>query len=173
MNTSHERRVLAEGRFLRLVEQSGWEWVERVNATGAAVIAALTDDDCLVLVEQFRIPMQCRVIDLPAGLAGDDPGKDGEAMVDAARRELFEETGYEGRDWHFAVSGPASPGLATETYSLFTVRGLTKSGPGGGDARESIEVHVVPLAELDAWLDQKRRSGVIVDPKIYLARWFL
>ena len=110
MNTSNERRVLAEGKYLRLVVQSGWEWVERVNASGAAVIAAVTPDECLVLVEQYRIPMQCRVLDLPAGLAGDDPGTAGEAMLDAARRELFEETGYEGDDWQFAVSGPASAG---------------------------------------------------------------
>jgi ADP-ribose pyrophosphatase len=144
-----------------------------VNASGAAVIAAVTDDDHLILVEQYRIPMQCRVVDLPAGLVGDDPGAAGEAMIDAARRELFEETGYEATDWHFAVAGPASPGLATEVYSLFVVRGAKQTGPGGGDAREKIDVHVVPLANLDDWLDAKRRSGVIVDPKIYLGRYFL
>lgn len=173
MSLNNERRLLAEGKFLRLVAQSGWEWVERVNATGAAVIAAVTEDERLVLVEQYRIPMQCRVLDLPAGLVGDDPRMAGEALIDAARRELFEETGYEGSDWHFAVSGPASPGLTTEVYSLFVVRDVKQTGPGGGDARENIEVHTVPLAELDAWLDAKRQSGVIVDPKIYLGRCFL
>ena len=173
MNLSSERRLLVEGKYLRLVAQSGWEWVERVNATGAAVIAAVTDDEHLVLVEQYRIPMQCRVLDLPAGLVGDDPGRAGEALIDAARRELFEETGYEGSDWHFAMSGPASPGLTTEVFSLFVVRGVKQTGPGGGDARENIEVHVVPLAELDAWLNAKRQSGVIIDPKIYLGKHFL
>lgn len=173
MNNDDERRVLAEGRFLRLVVQSGWEWVERTNSTGAAVIAAVTEDERLVLVEQYRIPMQCRVLDLPAGLAGDDPGSAGEATIDAARRELLEETGYEGAHWHFAVHGPASPGLATEVFSLYIVHGVKKTGPGGGDARESIEVYAIPLAELDAWLDAKRRSGVIIDPKIYLGRYFL
>ena len=173
MNTSDPRRVLAQGKYLRLVAQSGWEWVERTNASGAAVIAAVTDDACLVLVEQYRIPMQCRVLDLPAGLVGDDPGAASEPMIDAARRELYEETGFEGDDWQFAVSGPASPGLATEVYSLFVVRGVKKTGPGGGDARENIEVHVMPLAELDAWLAAKRQNGVMIDPKIYLGRCFL
>ena len=173
MNTNNERRVLAEGKYLRLVAQSGWEWVERVNAAGAAVVAAETEDHCIVLVEQYRIPMHGRVLDLPAGLVGDDPGAAGEAMIDAARRELFEETGYEGADWRLAVSGPASPGLATEVYSLFIVRGVRKIGPGGGDAGENIQVHVVPLDELEAWLDTKRQNGVIVDPKIYLGRYFL
>src|SRR5262249_51913498 len=135
-------------------------------------IAAVTDADELILVEQYRIPMQCRVLDLPAGLAGDDPGTAGEATIDAARRELFEETGYEGADWHFAIHGPASPGLATEVYTLFVVRNVKKTGPGGGDARESIKVHTVPLAKLDEWLDAKQQSGVIVDPKIYLGRYF-
>jgi ADP-ribose pyrophosphatase len=173
MKISDSRRILTEGKYLRLVAQSGWEWVERVNASGAAVIAALTDDERLILVEQYRIPMQCRVVDLPAGLVGDDPGAIGEASIDAARRELFEETGYEGVDWSIAVSGPASPGLATEVYSLFLVRGVKKTGAGGGDARENIEVHAVPLAELDAWLDARRKDGVLVDPKIYLGRYFL
>jgi ADP-ribose pyrophosphatase len=173
MNTDNERRVLAEGKFLRLVAQLGWEWVERTNCTDAAVIAAVTDDQCLVLVEQYRIPLACRVLDLPAGLVGDEPGDAGEATIDAARRELFEETGYESTDWRYVLHGPASPGLTTEAYSLFIVRGARRTGAGGGDARESIEVHTVPLAELDDWLDAKQRGGVVIDPKIYLAMYFL
>ncbi len=165
--------MLAEGKYLRLVAQSGWEWVERVNASGAAVIAAVTGDERLILVEQYRIPMHCRVLDLPAGLVGDEPAAASEAMIDAARRELLEETGYEGTDWHLAVSGPAAPGLATEVFSLFVARGVKKTGPGGGDARENIEVHAVPLAELDARLDAKRQTGVMIDPKIYLGRCFI
>ncbi len=173
MNTNHERRVLREGKYLRLVAQSGWEWVERVNASGAAVIAAMTEDKRLILVEQYRIPVHTRVLDLPAGLVGDDSGAAGEETIDAARRELFEETGYEGEDWQFALSGPASPGLSTEIYSLFLVRDAKKTGPGGGDARENIEVHAVPLDELDGWLDARRQSGVLIDPKIYLGRALL
>jgi ADP-ribose pyrophosphatase len=173
MNTDNERRVLAEGKFLRLVAQSGWEWVERTNANDAAVIAAVTDDQRLILVEQYRIPLGRRVLDLPAGLTGDDPGTEGEAAIDAARRELFEEAGYEGSDWHFVLHGPASPGLTTESYSLFILRGAKKTGAGGGDYRENIEVHSVPLAELDDWLDAKRLSGVVIDPKIYVGRYFL
>ena len=137
MNADNERRVLAEGKFLRLVAQSGWEWVERTTASGAAVIAAVTDDDRLVLVEQFRVPMQCRVVELPAGLAGDEPGAADEAVFDAARRELFEEAGYEGGQWRFAIHGPASPGLATEVYSL--VRRPRRKEDGAGRRRSSRE----------------------------------
>ena len=172
MNTNNERRVLAEGKFLRLVAQSGWEWVERTNCTDAAVIAAVTEDQCLVLVEQYRIPLACRVLDLPAGLVGDEPGDAGEATIDAARRELFEETGYESTDWHYVLHGPASPGLTTEAYSLFIVRSAKRTGAGGGDPHEKIEVHSVPLAELDTRLAAKQHSGLVIDPKIYSARYF-
>lgn len=167
------RHILSEGKFLRLVAGSGWEWVERVNASGAAVIAAVTEDHRLVLVEQYRVPMRARVIDLAAGLVGDEPGAADEAMIEAARRELLEETGYEAPRLEPVVSGPASPGLATECYTLFLARDARQVAAGGGDAKEDIEVHVVPLEGIEAWLDSKRRNGVVVDPKIYLALYFL
>jgi ADP-ribose pyrophosphatase len=165
-------RTLCEGNFLRLVSGSGWEWVERINARGAAVIAALTEDRRLVLVEQYRVPMQARVVDLAAGLVGDEPGAAGEAMVEAARRELLEETGFEAPGLEAVVSGPASPGLATECYTLFLARNARQVAPGGGDDKEDIEVHVVLLDEIHAWLEAKRRSGAVIDPKIYLALYF-
>jgi ADP-ribose pyrophosphatase len=173
MNTTRERRVLSEGKFVRLVAADGWEWAERVHASGAAVIAAVTDDRRLIMVEQFRIPMQARVCDLPAGLVGDDPGTENEAIIDAARRELFEETGYQADRWECAVSGPASPGLATEVYTLFIARGARRTGQGGGIVGENIQVHLAPLDGIEAWLEAKRRSGVLVDPKVYVGLWFL
>ena len=57
MDRPRERRILAEGKFLRLVAGNGWEWVERVNTSGAVVIVAVTEDRQLVLVEQFRVPL--------------------------------------------------------------------------------------------------------------------
>lgn len=172
MDQSNERRMLAEGKFLRLIAGSGWEWVERVNARGAAAIAAVTEDGRLVLVEQYRVPLAARVVDLPAGLVGDEPGAAQEAMIDAARRELFEETGYEAPRLEFATEGPASAGLTTEVYTLFLARDARRAGPGGGDAGEDIQVHVVPLEGIEDWLEDKRRSGVIVDPKIYVGLYF-
>lgn len=72
----NETRTLHEGRFLALRQRGRWEFVQRTNAFGAAVIIALTDADEIVLVEQYREPLQCRCIENPAGLAGDQPGED-------------------------------------------------------------------------------------------------
>ena len=85
--------TLGQGRFLRLVRVDGWEWAERTNAKGVVCIAALTEDGGLLLIEQHRAPMGTTVVELPAGLVGDD-GDPNEHHEIAAARELEEETGY-------------------------------------------------------------------------------
>jgi ADP-ribose pyrophosphatase len=164
--------VLAEGRFARLVAKDGWEWVDRVNATGAVVIVATTHDNQLVLVEQFRIPLDRRVIELPAGLVGDGAGDPLENLADAARRELLEETGYQADQLEYLAEGPSSAGLASEVYTLFLARQARRIGPGGGDGSEDIQVHVISLADADAWLEKKRCDGTMVDPKVYAGLYF-
>src|ERR1017187_9697315 len=89
--TDSDRRILAEGRHLRFVERNGWEFVERKNVTGIAILVALTDWGGVLLVEQHREPVGARVLELPAGLAGDEGEESAES---AANRELVEETGY-------------------------------------------------------------------------------
>jgi ADP-ribose pyrophosphatase len=173
MQNNSNPEILGEGRFLRLIHAGGWEWVDRVNASGATVIAACTADGQLVLIEQFRVPMGAKVIELPAGLVGDEPDSPDESMIESAQRELYEETGYESDDWHFATAGPASPGLTTEVFSLFVALNARKTGPGGGDSRENIVVHLAPLEEVHAWLDAQRGAGMMTDPKIYIGLYFL
>jgi len=166
------RRVIAEGRYLRLVAESGWEWAERVNTSGAVIVVAVTQERELVLIEQYRIPLGARVIELPAGLTGDTQATAHEAMADAARRELLEETGFEADEMELLVEGPSSAGLANEVYALFLARGVRRVGPGGGDEREDIQVHVVPLAEADAWLRERIRQRIVVDPRVYAGLYF-
>src|SRR5687768_8463814 len=77
LRRSHCRRgrmqVLGNGRFLELVrDEHGWEYARRVNATGVVVIAASTDKNEVILIEQYRPPVGARVVELPAGLVGDD-----------------------------------------------------------------------------------------------------
>ncbi len=153
--------------------ESGWEYVERTNASGIVLIVALTPDDKLLLVEQERPPVGARVIELPAGLAGDIPGSEDEALALAAARELEEETGYRAATIDYVTEGPLSAGLTTEVVTLFRGRGLERVGPGGGDASEDIVVHEVPVADVPAFLAEARSRGTMADPKIYAALYFL
>ncbi len=156
------------------IEKEGrWEYAHRVNATGAAIIAAVTEDQKLLLVEQYRIPMHARTIELPAGIIGDEPGMGGELHADAARRELLEETGYTAEHIEALTSGPASSGLASEIVTLFRATGLKKTGAGGGVEHEDITVHEVAMAEVHNWLEARAKSGVLIDPKVYAGLYFI
>src|SRR5581483_10651845 len=149
---SDSKQVLAAGRFLSLAREGRWEYAERINATGAAIIVAVTDDERVVLVEQFRIPVHARTIELPAGLIGDEPGGGDESEAEAARRELLEETGYAAARMEFLTSGPPASGTTSEVVSFFRATGLQRVHAGGGVVHENITVHDVPLREIDAWL---------------------
>src|ERR1039457_1904754 len=86
--------TLHTGKFLALIKEGYWEYVDRVNANGVAIIVAVTAEQNILLVEQYRIPVHARTIELPAGIIGDEPGSMNETNAEAARRELLEETGY-------------------------------------------------------------------------------
>jgi ADP-ribose pyrophosphatase len=167
-----EKEILAEGKFVRLVKRGRWEWVERTNCSSAVVIVPVTREKQAVFIEQYRYPLDARVIEFPAGLVGDDPGKDGEEWITAAKRELLEETGYASEQWKYLLEGPSSPGLATESYAMFLATDAVRVSDGGGDGTEDITVHLVPLPEAEAWLTQKRQAGLQVDPKIYAGLFF-
>jgi len=161
---------LHEGRYLALRRRGRWEFVERVNAYGAAVIIAVTAQDEIVLVEQYREPLLGLSIENPAGLAGDQPGE--EDILDAARRELLEETGFEADHVELIMSGPSAPGMSSELLSFVRATGLRRVHAGGGDSSENITVHVVPLAAAPAFLAGKLGEGVQVDPRVYAALFF-
>ncbi len=161
------KSTLFTGRFLALVREGHWEYAERVNATGAAIIVAVTPEDKLLLVEQYRIPCHAATVELPAGIIGDEPGSSAEDDAVAATRELLEETGYVAGEMMPLTTGPASSGLTSELVTIFLARNLQKTGAGGGVGHERITVHEVPLLQVDQWLAARARQGVLVDPKIY------
>ena len=167
-----DQRVLAEGRHVRLVERAGWEWAERARGSGVVTIAAVTSDGELVLTEQFRRPVDARVVDLPAGLVGDVDGSEDESRLVAARRELLEETGYESDQWELVTEGPSSPGMTNEVLTFYLARNVKRVANGGGDASEDIDVHIVPLKRLHRWLEARRTVGILVDPKAYVGAFF-
>jgi ADP-ribose pyrophosphatase len=164
--------TLCEGKHLRLVLRSQWEYVERTRTTGIVAVVALTADRKLILTEQYRPPVDRRVIELPAGLAGDVAGAEGEELMSAAQRELREETGYEAQQFSFLFEGPPSAGATSEVITFFRATGLRRIGPGGGDGTEDIRIHEVPLSAADQWLRERNGEGVLIDPKVYAGLYF-
>jgi len=164
---------LHRGRFLELLQDGRWEYVRRVNARGAVFVLAVTNDNELVLVEQYRVPIQKRTLELPAGIYGDAESAESETPEQCALRELEEETGFRGTRARLLVTGPVAPGLASEIMFLVRVEGLSKVHAGGGVGGEEITVHTVPLKDVHAWLDRKRAEGFQVEPRIYAGLYFL
>jgi len=161
-----------QGRYLNLLERDGWEFASRSNASSVVILVAVTSDEEIVLVEQYRKPVGSLVIELPAGLVGDHVDPD-ESILDAAARELEEETGYAAAQLEVLMTCPSSAGMSDEMISFVLAKGLTRVGPGGGDDSEDIEVHIVPLTDVDAWLTRQVSAGKPLDPKIYAALYWL
>ena len=165
-------RTLHKGEFLELKRDRHWEFVRRVKANGAVVIVAVTETNELVLVEQTRIPLQGKTIELPAGITGDSDAIAGESFISAAHRELLEETGFTAAHAEVILQGPTASGLTSEQLTFVRMRGLVREHAGGGVDGEDITVHCVPVPMVHEWLMQKRAEGYFVEPRIYTGLWF-
>jgi ADP-ribose pyrophosphatase len=160
-------KIVFEGDHLYVFERDGWQYVERKKSREAAAVLAETDGGEIVLTEQFRRPLNARVIDFPAGLIGDEePDIDG---AKTAKKELEEETGYTCDSVELLARGPSSPGITSEIVSLYRAHGVRKVGEGGGVGGEDITVHLVPRGRLRAFLREKADQGVLTDLKVALA----
>ena len=115
--------------------------------------------------------MQKRVIELPAGLVGDEVEFAGESLADTARRELLEETGYRAETMTQLIGSPTSSGMAAECTYLFHAKNLVRENSGGGVAGEDILVHHVPLAVSRKWFADQEAAGKLIDFKIHSALW--
>jgi len=167
-----QARTVYEGRYLRMVVRGHWEYVERTHAQGMAVIIiAVTPEDRVLFVEQYRVPLQARTIEMPAGLVGDDHASD--TLEEAARRELIEETGWQAGRVQVLLTGPTSSGMSGERIAFVRATQLTQVGAGGGVGGEDITVHAVPRAEAPAWLMAKAREGFEVDLKLWAGLWMI
>lgn len=164
---------LYEGRFLSLFRDGRWEFAHRENATGAIAVIAVTPEDKVIFVEQFRPPVGAACIELPAGLVGDEPTDSEEDVVAAARRELEEETGYRAEEMEVLLTGPSSAGLTSEMITLLWASDLEKVGAGGGVDNENIKVHEVPMDEAAEFLQEQAARGKPADFKVYAGLYFL
>lgn len=158
-------KVMWQGKFITAKTRGKWEYVGRARGIKAAVILAI-DNDHVLLVEQYRVPLGVNCIELPAGLIGDQDASE-DALTSAAR-ELEEETGYRAETMDLVGEFFSSPGMVSESFSLVRAQGLHKVSEGGGVDGENIIVHRVALAELPAFIAAKRAEGCAVDVKLLM-----
>ncbi len=165
-------RVVFEGKYQRMVVRGTWEYSERTHAGGlAAIIIAVTPDDEVLFVEQFRVPLQARTIEMPAGLVGDINA--GESVEASAIRELEEETGWTAAHAEVLMTGPTSSGASSEKIAFVLASDLRRVGAGGGDDSEDITVHAIPRRQAAAWLVQKISEGYELDAKLWAGLWMI
>lgn len=164
--------VMASGRFLEMVREGRWEYVRR-HARGAVFVLAVTPERELVLVEQHRVPVGARTLELPAGIYGDEDSAADETPEGCALRELEEEAGYRGGRARLLIQGPVAPGLTSEILYLVLVEDLRRVTDGGGVGGEDITVHRIPLDRVDGWLEGRRAEGLLVEPRVYTGLYFL
>ncbi len=152
--------LLKTGRFTVVrksrVDSAGVAYQrEVIQHPGAVVLLPVLDDGRICLIRNYRIAVDSRLIELPAGTleVGEDPAV-------AAARELTEETGYTAGKLHAVTAFWMSPGILSERMHLFVARGLTS---GAMDLQEGEEIE--PL--LASWPEvlQLMQSGQISDAK--------
>ena len=157
--------VMWAGKYVRVLKRDKWEYASRANEIRAVVILA-EHDGKTILIDQPRVPLGARCVELPAGLVGDvDP----DATVEGtAVKELEEETGFTAERVEVLGEFYSSPGMLSEGFTLVRAHGVRRIGEGGGDEHEDIAVHLVARAEIPNFLEQKRAEGFGIDVKLLM-----
>ena len=157
--------VMWEGKYIRAMRRGQWEFAGRVNNIGAVVILAEYDGK-VILIDQPRVPLGARCVELPAGLVGDE---DPNATVEiTAVKELEEETGFTADRVERLGEFYASPGMLSESFTLVRAHGVRRIGEGGGDENEDINVHLVARPDIPNFVEQKRAEGFGIDVKLLI-----
>ncbi len=170
------KNIVWEGKFLRSLiisyrDKSGrvqnWEAVERINCKGIVAVVPVTANNEFLFIRQFRPVVNNFVVEFPAGLNDKN-----EKLIDAARRELIEETGYTSDNFIFLCEGPISSGMSTEILSVFLAKDifpasddLKKQHPS--DESEDIEIIKIPASEIYRILKELKDKGNFIDIKVY------
>jgi ADP-ribose pyrophosphatase len=132
---------------------------EYVSHPGAAAIAAISNDELVVIVRQFRYPMGEVYVEIPAGKIDA-----GETALQTAKRELTEETGYSAKRWAYLTSIHPAIGFASECIRIYLARELT-AGTAKPDDGELLQVEAVKFG----WLMDQVRLHRLPDVKTQIA----
>lgn len=153
------------GNYIRALRKGRWEYVSRTNGVRAVVILA-EHEGKVILIDQPRVAVGGRCIELPAGLVGDtDPNA---TVEDTAIKELEEETGFTADRVERLGDFHSSPGMLSEGFTLVRAHGVRHIGEGGGDEHEDINVHLVPRADIPEFVARKRAQGFAIDTKLLI-----
>ena len=159
---SDERQVEFDGKYIRVIKDGDWEFVERCRGISAVVILA-EHDGKVILIEQERVPLGGRrCLELPAGLVGDEDDK---GVEETALKELEEETGFIASHVERLGEFHSSPGMVAEGFTLVRAHGVA---PGGDKSDEPITVHLVERDRVAEFTAAKRAEGVAMDSKLLL-----
>jgi ADP-ribose pyrophosphatase len=157
--------LMWEGKFIKALRRGKWEYASRARDIRAVVVLAEYEGK-LILVDQPRVGPDCRCVELPAGLVGDE---DPDATIEStAIKELEEETGFTAERVERLGDFYSSPGMLAEGFTLVRAHGLRRIGEGGGDENEDIKVHLVARQDIPNFLEQKRAEGFGMDVKLLL-----
>ncbi|WP_420266234.1 NUDIX hydrolase [Candidatus Magnetominusculus dajiuhuensis] len=159
------------GRFLQAVqfevensegERFQWEAFQRCNCSGIAAIVPITKDGTVIVVRQFRPPVGKYVIEFPAGL-----NDKGQSLIEAARRELLEETGCRAGRMFPIATGPLSSGASTEVLTVYAALDVVFSAEQALDPHEDIEIIELPLDNFYEHLYALQDENTYIDLKLY------
>lgn len=143
-----------DGKILKLkvetVELPNKKYSKReiIEHSPAVSVIAITDDDEILMVKQFRKPIEKTIYEVPAGLI-----EIGELPKDAAIRELREETGYEAKSMEYLCEFYTSPGFCTEKMHIFLAKDLSLKEQDL-DMDEFIELEKIPFSDVMKMLDR-------------------
>jgi 8-oxo-dGTP pyrophosphatase MutT (NUDIX family) len=112
---------------------------------------ALTEDDQVVLIRQYRHGLGKVSFEIPAGTTDAEDT----SLESAARRELLEETGYGGGRWSLLMTLSANPALQNNLTYTFLAEGVTRLAAAAPEANEDIRVHLVPLAKIQPLIESE------------------
>ncbi|WP_318508505.1 NUDIX hydrolase [Bacillus sp. T3] len=138
---------------------------ELIKHPGAVAVIAVTNENKIIMVEQFRKALERNLVEIPAGKL-----EKGEEPLTCAARELEEETGYVCESLELVNSFYTSPGFADEIVHVYEARGLTKvENPADQDEDEFINLLELTLEEAQQYIEQQK----IYDAKTIFAVQYL